>query len=611
MANIAPTLSIVGALLNGDDMNSYSLEFEYGRSYDIYLRGEGTGGSTYIEEPTLEVWSPFGPSFSMTPASDHGIGPDVEFEFSVFGGSPTFLSISSTGEGGLYELIVRDTTFDTDLRDTFIGLSTRSVTLAAGDTLVSSIDSATDADFVDVQLKAGTIYVFDARGSASGDGTLSDPTLKLFDSVGKLVLTDDNAGVGNNASISFAPSADGLYRLAVEGAGAGVGTYELQVYAPQQGDSVPSSSSSFSIPLGATIQGTIEYPGDRDCYQVNLVEGATYQFDVVGAFNGGLPLPDPYLGLSPSPGWGINDYDSGPGNAARLIFTANATTTGNIYIGDEGIGLGQYSVSLKLVSAPPPSGGEISSQQDQAADHETITGGAGDDSLGGSSGDDFIDGKAGRDTMTGGAGDDTFTVDSAFDTVQESVGGGLDTVNASTGYMLSANVEDLNLTGSASVNGTGNELANVIYGNGAGNILIGAYGTDTLNGGGGDDFLVGGRGKDLLTGGGGLDHIKFNSLLDSGIAFEQRDVVNTFAHGDKIDLSSIDANSKTGANQVNEAFTFVDQFTKVAGQLQWDQTAATGYLIQGDVNGDGAADFSLQIYAAPNFGTIHSWDFIL
>jgi hypothetical protein len=49
----------------------------------------------------------------------------------------------------------------------------------------------------------------------------------------------------------------------------------------------------------------------------------------------------------------------------------------------------------------------------------------------------------------------------------------------------------------------------------------------------------------------------------------------------------------------------------VAGQLQWDQTAPTGFLIQGDVNGDGAADFSLQIYAAPGFGQVQSWDFIL
>src|SRR6185436_4741977 len=120
--------------------------------------------------------------------------------------------------------------------------------------------------------------------------------------------------------------------------------------------------------------------------------------------------------------------------------------------------------------------------------------------------------------------------------------------------------------------------------------------------------FVGGSGKDLMTGGGGLDHFNYWSVLESGVVFAQRDVINTYAHGDKVDLSVVDANSKIAGNQ---AFAFVDHFSNVAGQLQWDKTAPTGYLVQGDVNGDGAADFSLQIYAAPNFGTIHGWDFIL
>ena len=52
-------------------------------------------------------------------------------------------------------------------------------------------------------------------------------------------------------------------------------------------------------------------------------------------------------------------------------------------------------------------------------------------------------------------------------------------------------------------------------------------------------------------------------------------------------------------------------FTGVAGQLQWDLTGDLGFLITADTNGDKASDFSLQIYAAPAFGTVESWDFIL
>jgi Ca2+-binding RTX toxin-like protein len=152
---------------------------------------------------------------------------------------------------------------------------------------------------------------------------------------------------------------------------------------------------------------------------------------------------------------------------------------------------------------------------------------------------------------------------------------------------------------------TGNDY---LAGYGGNDTLLGDAGNDTLHGGGESDILVGGAGKDLLTGSGGTDGMLFTSMAESGVTFAQRDVVNTFAHGDKIDVHLIDANAKVAGNQ---AFTFVQNFTGVAGQLQWDKTAATGYLVSGDVNGDAVADFSIQIYAAPTFGTIHAWDFIL
>jgi Ca2+-binding RTX toxin-like protein len=240
--------------------------------------------------------------------------------------------------------------------------------------------------------------------------------------------------------------------------------------------------------------------------------------------------------------------------------------------------------------------------------HDSITGGGASDTLVGGSGNDSLDGGTGNDSMVGGSGDDAIIVDSVADAVSEGAGGGFDTVFASISYTLGANVEDLVLTGAAPLNGTGNGLDNEIQGNILGNVLTGAGGADSLLGGQGDDTLVGGAGKDLLTGGGGLDRINITSLSDSGVAFAQRDVINGFAHGDKIDLSAIDASAGAGGNQ---AFSFVANFTGVAGQLQWDLTDVNAFLIYGDVNGDGGADFSLRIYAAPGFGQVQSWDFIL
>src|SRR4030095_14544752 len=131
------------------------------------------------------------------------------------------------------------------------------------------------------------------------------------------------------------------------------------------------------------------------------------------------------------------------------------------------------------------------------------------DPLVGGEGADRLQGDAGADVMQGGAGDDTYYVENAGDVVTEAAGAGHDLVYTAVSYTLSANVEDLSLWGGASINGTGNDLANEILGNAGANRLTGLGGADTLSGGGGNDTLVGGTGMDDLTGGAGNDRFIF------------------------------------------------------------------------------------------------------
>lgn len=150
--------------------------------------------------------------------------------------------------------------------------------------------------------------------------------------------------------------------------------------------------------------------------------------------------------------------------------------------------------------------------------NDTLNGLAGDDELNGGAGDDTLNGGIGNDTMRGGAGNDVYTVDSIGDTIDESVAGsdGIDRVQSSISFSLAdpiqvlGTVENLTLTGSAAINGTGNAANNIIIGNNAANALDGGEGDDTLDGRGGNDALVGGAGNDTLIGGGG------NDTLDGG-----------------------------------------------------------------------------------------------
>ena len=101
----------------------------------------------------------------------------------------------------------------------------------------------------------------------------------------------------------------------------------------------------------------------------------------------------------------------------------------------------------------------------------------------------------------------------------ESANGGTDTVQSAVAWTLSLNVENLTLTGTANINGTGSSANNVLIGNSGNNTLDGGSGNDTLDGGDGDDSLLGGSGDDQLLGGLGNDTLNAgsgNDVLDGG-----------------------------------------------------------------------------------------------
>ncbi|HYE86016.1 MAG TPA: calcium-binding protein, partial [Vicinamibacterales bacterium] len=136
------------------------------------------------------------------------------------------------------------------------------------------------------------------------------------------------------------------------------------------------------------------------------------------------------------------------------------------------------------------------------AGNDALFGADGNDNLDGGTGNDLLDGGTGNDSMAGGSGDDTYVVDSTGDIVVEAdalsrapggalaqvgVGGGIDKVVASIDYSLGSAVENLQLTGSAGLSGTGNSLSNQITGNDGNNSLTGGAGNDTIDGGAGLD----------------------------------------------------------------------------------------------------------------------------
>ena len=152
----------------------------------------------------------------------------------------------------------------------------------------------------------------------------------------------------------------------------------------------------------------------------------------------------------------------------------------------------------------------------------------------------------------------------------------------------------------------GTDSNNILNGTASSDTIIGRAGNDQLFGNGGNDRLNGGTGNDLLNGGAGTDTLNGdvgNDLFDYNAVAESpvgagRDKINGFSGngalaGDRIDLTTIDANVLLFGNQ---AFSWIggNSFT-AARQLRY-----VGGVLQGNTDGDAAAEFEIQLVGVPS-----------
>ena len=232
----------------------------------------------------------------------------------------------------------------------------------------------------------------------------------------------------------------------------------------------------------------------------------------------------------------------------------------------------------------------------------------GNDSLYGGTGNDLLDGGPGNDKLVGGTGDDTYLVTGTGDKITEGLNAGYDRVYTAVSYTLAANVEELDIFGSAKVTGTGSAIGNSIYGGSGVNTLKGMAGDDYIVGGAANDLLTGGSGADLIYGQGGADQFIFSAVADFAVP-AAIDTIGDFSHaqGDRISLRTIDPDAVTAGDQ---AFSFVGTaaFTTDARfQVRLD-VQGTNSVVQIDLNHDTVVDASILLYGVTSLVAV---DFIL
>ncbi len=314
--------------------------------------------------------------------------------------------------------------------------------------------------------------------------------------------------------------------------------------------------------------------------------------------------------------------------------------------GGEGVDTASYAdatsgVSVNLLNGRGSFGEAVG---DKLSSIEQVIGSAFDDVLSGSKSTHVVHGGDGADifeaagkagALFGDAGDDVFRVEGmlkpaaidggeGFDTIRAGADGASITWGAITGVEAingmgyadfkilgtsAADTIDLSaivLTGVAVIDGkSGNDA---ITGSAGADTILGGSGNDVIKGGGGADVITGGTGQDILTGGLAADTFVFFKG-DSAKTATTADTITDFhsADGDRIDLSFMDANLSNGAG--DDGFTFIGKaaFSNTAGELRYQLDAADAY-IQGDVNGDGKADFFIHMVGV---NALAQADFIL
>ena len=273
------------------------------------------------------------------------------------------------------------------------------------------------------------------------------------------------------------------------------------------------------------LRDTLAGGAGHDTYVVNrpenIVEAAGAGIDtVMSSITYSLPANVENLVLSGSKSL------SGFGNALANVITGNA---GNNRIdGAGGVDTASYAnatgpvvVDLTLTGAQATGFGS-----DTLVNIENLVGSAFNDRLTGNAQANRLDGGAGNDTLAGGAGDDTYVVDSSADIISEPAIAGTDTVISRVTWTLQSFLENLTLTGTDPINGSGNQAANVITGNSAANTLNGDGGNDSLHGGAGNDNLVGGAGNDRLDGGTGNDTMTGGEGSDTYVSDSAADIIS-------------------------------------------------------------------------------------
>ena len=454
--------------------------------------------------------------------------------------------------------------------------------MSAGDTFEGSLSTKNDEDWIRIELTAGMLYTISLSGA---DGGVSDTVLKLIDSKGGLIDSNDDIDGAKgdlNSKLEFTPEVSGTYYISA-------GAYTGNPSVDNKGDyTVTVTEMAVDPTMGTDIVGTDRVLGDPDADPaVEYVSGNDKLSGTdAGEMIMGLGGDDTLYG-----GAGDDTLDGGAGDDLLVGGAGADTLMGGAGDGDTiSYGYSPAGVTINLDDGTARGGNAdgdtivdmgdadrvenvIGSEHDDAITgnrhvnslwgrggndelnglrgNDMLFGGSGDDNLDGGRGDDTLEGGPGADILTGG-GEGTNTASYAGSTMgvmvrlhNSKADGGDATGDTFAGRVtatytneddeeIEVSLPDIaNLTGSANADVLAGDFRNnEISGGGGDDKIYGGPGggadstnADMLMGDGGDDMIFGGAGNDTLDGGAGNDTLVGGAGADTYVGGAGSDMI--------------------------------------------------------------------------------------
>ncbi|QNJ01923.1 PPC domain-containing protein [Synechococcus sp. PROS-U-1] len=293
--SINPGETKQGSILYKGDNDWYKINLSSKKGYRFSVEG------SELNDPKIQLRDSYGALLAENDNIDTSNDPILNFKPSKTGTFYIDVSDSSDTKTGSYKLIALQTDESASTANN----------LKVGKSVAGNVQHPKDKDWYAIKLTKNTRYNFNLNSI-----TLKDPELKLRNSSGTLITSDDNSGAGNNASIGFTAATAGTYFL---DAGAiqsnDTGTYKLTTVKVIDRDS--TAQGAIKLKTNNPTQKAIDYLTDHDWFKLKLKKGRTYHLELKGN-----TLSDPYLNLRDKKGKILSsDNDSGSGKDAVIRFT--------------------------------------------------------------------------------------------------------------------------------------------------------------------------------------------------------------------------------------------------------------------------------------------------